>query len=315
MPRQVGRADTSAELDLLSDAARVQELVNRASRLVGQFGPLGEPSKVNDVLKALADYSMLDIEDICGAAQRAAGTDPERFIGSYGDLYVAVETADRAVGQVELLEERGRIGDAARVTAVCELIRTSFVDLSSEFRRFDQSSTSILAKAHIDALPLARKPVEQAILQSATVDTTDIAKVSASQLAISNAYYESVLAQAKRSFNAAVVTATVGSLFFLAAIYTASVEKSLAVPVIGALSGSVVEVIAGLNFWLYTRTSAQLDAFHLRLERMQRFLVANSVCQTLRGKTRESALANLINTVVGDDTAAVIGVTPVGPEQ
>lgn len=313
MPNQTERAG-SAGLDLLSDAARVQQLVDRATQLIGRVGPAGEPGKVNDTLKALADYSMLDIEDICDAAQRAADTDAERFVSSYGDLYVALETADRAVGQVELLEERGKISDAARVTAACELIRTSFADLSGEFRRFDQSSTSILAKAHVDALPLARKPVEQAILQSATVDATDIAKVSASQLVISNAYYESVLAQAKRSFNAAVVTATVGSLFFLVAIYEASAEKSLAVPIIGALSGSVVEVIAGLNFWLYTRTSAQLDAFHLRLERMQRFLVANSVCQTLRGKARETALANLINTVVGDATVAATGVMPVESE-
>ena len=68
-------------------------------------------------------------------------------------------------------------------------------------------------------------------------------------------------------------------------------------PLVSALAGGIVEVVAGLNFWLYGRTAVQLNAFHQRLERMQRFLVANSVSASLTGEKREAALLDLIKVI------------------
>lgn len=128
-------------------------------------------------------------------------------------------------------------------------------------------------------------------------DPSNIQEVAASQFALSNLYYENVLAQARRSFNAAAIASVAGLAFFMAAIGFAMSTHQLAAPVVSAVSGGIVEVVGGLNFWLYGRTSSQLNSFHLRLERMQRFLLANSVAAGLRDDHREVALSELIKAI------------------
>lgn len=291
---------SARKLDLLSDAARTHDLVDRATTLVNSIAITADPFAIERVQKGFADYSMLNVESICTMAEQAAEVDSERFAKAYGEFYGAMESLDRTISQVEILEEAGRLDDEPKVTAACDLIRTCVADLRYAVRNFDQSAGTILARAHVETLPLPEKATDQAILQSAAVDTTNIAKVAASQLAISNAYYENVLSQARRSFNAAIVAAVLGLFLFLAAVGAALAKDSVPASIISALSGAVVETIAGLNFWLYARTSVQLDAFHLRLERMQRYLVANSVCESLRGKSRDVALADLVRTIAND---------------
>ena len=125
-------------------------------------------------------------------------------------------------------------------------------------------------------------------------DPANIQEVAASQFALSDRYYENVLAQAKRSFDAAVAASVVGLVFFLAAIVFAISTHQLTAPIMSAVGGGVVEVVGGLNFWLYGRTSVQLASFHLRLDRMQRFLIANSVSASLTDDHRDLALSELI---------------------
>ena len=77
----------------------------------------------------------------------------------------------------------------------------------------------------------------------------------------------------------------------------ALVSKQLSAALISSVGGAIVEVVSGLNFWLYSRTSIQLNSFHVRLERMQRYLVANSVAASLSGEHRESTLEKLVKII------------------
>jgi hypothetical protein len=145
---------------------------------------------------------------------------------------------------------------------------------------------------------------EAAIQEAATVDPANIQEVAASQLAIGNSYYSSVLSQARQSFVAAVVVAVVGFVLFLVAVAVALAGGSLSASVLSAVGGGTVEVIAGLNFWLYARASSQLDAFHFRLETMQRFLVANSICLGIGDQERDKTMAELVREVAGITTTS-----------
>jgi hypothetical protein len=147
-----------------------------------------------------------------------------------------------------------------------------------------------------DLLPTETE-VGGALKDLSKADPSNIQEVAAAQFALSNLYYENVLAQARRSFNAAVIASAIGLFFFLAAVAFAVSTNRLATSVISVIGGGIVEVIGGLNFWLYARTAIQLNSFHLRLERMQRFLLANSVSSSLEGDRRELALADLIKTI------------------
>ena len=71
----------------------------------------------------------------------------------------------------------------------------------------------------------------------------------------------------------------------------------LDVAIISSISGGIVEVIAGLNFWLFGRTATQLDLFHVRLEQTQRFLLANSVCENLGSDARDTARSELVRSI------------------
>jgi hypothetical protein len=145
--------------------------------------------------------------------------------------------------------------------------------------------------------------ISDAIDDVSKADPTNIHEVAAAQFKLSNLYYENVLNQARRSFNAAIIAAVVGLAFFLGSVAFSVVSRELSTSVISLVGGSIVETIAGLNFWLYGRTSSQLNYFHLRLERTQRFLIANSVAASLAGKFRERALAELIKTLTTPETA------------
>lgn len=90
-----------------------------------------------------------------------------------------------------------------------------------------------------------------------------------------------------------------GLLFFIAAVgfilSGVGVENNL--PTISAISGAFIEVVSGLNFYLYGKALDKLDTFHVRLGQTQRFLLANSICMKLESKERQSSLAKLVDTI------------------
>jgi hypothetical protein len=141
---------------------------------------------------------------------------------------------------------------------------------------------------------------DEAINAVARTDPRNIQEVAATQFTLSNSYYQNVLDQARRSFVAAAIAASLGvALFFLAVGFALTKDKFDAA-VITTVGGGVVEVIAGLNFWLYSRTALQLNAFHIRLERMQKYLLANSVCANLNGDIRDETMSELVRTIAAD---------------
>ena len=150
----------------------------------------------------------------------------------------------------------------------------------------------------VKSLKLANKAIQSV----AKADPSNIQEVAASQLDISNSYYQSVLDQARQSFRSAIIAGAIGFAFFLAAVAFVLAQDEPDAAIISAISGGIAQAIAGLNFWLYGRTAQQLDAFHIRLEQTQRFLLANSVCENLESAERDAARANLV-TLIATHTA------------
>ena len=64
-------------------------------------------------------------------------------------------------------------------------------------------------------------------------------------------------------------------------------------------------MISGVSLSVYAGARRQLFAFLQVLERMQRFLLAHAMCDSLTGKAREDALAKVISAVAGDSTATI----------
>jgi len=113
----------------------------------------------------------------------------------------------------------------------------------------------------------------------------DIQSVGASNLCLLESFYTCVRNQSQQSFIWALIAAGIGCLFFFFAIASLVLFEGRDISNITSvslLSGTIIEAIAGLNFYLYGRTSAQLASFHVYLDRTQRFLLANSVCEKIK---------------------------------
>jgi len=136
-----------------------------------------------------------------------------------------------------------------------------------------------------------------AIESAKEADPTNIQQVYASQLQLINSYYESARAQSDRSFIWAVRAAAIGLIFFIAAIAFLLLRQPSDVAVVSVISGALIEVISGINFYLYAQTSKQLDTFHARLERTNRHLLANSVAQQLDGEAKSETIKALVQTI------------------
>ena len=106
-------------------------------------------------------------------------------------------------------------------------------------------------------------------------------------------YYEDVLLQAKQSFRSALGAAILGTLFFGLAVWM----KDDGMVNAGLVAGAIVSVISGVNFWLYGKAARQFSVFHVCLERTNRFMLANTMCESMESTTRDQLRAELVRIV------------------
>ncbi len=92
-------------------------------------------------------------------------------------------------------------------------------------------------------------------------------------------YYQDVRRQAQQSFYMALGAAVVGCVFFVYAAIVFMGQGEAAS--ISLVSGSLIQVIAGINFYMYGKAARQFSAFHICLERTNRFLLANTLCDNI----------------------------------
>ena len=119
-------------------------------------------------------------------------------------------------------------------------------------------------------------------------------------------YYKDVQRQAKISFDTACTVARWGFYVLIATLtYTLIMDfmsrvtaapqdnpNLMTVAKIGAVSGALMEFIAGITFWLYARGARQFGAFHICLERTHRYLLAFKITEQM--KEKDATLHNLV---------------------
>jgi hypothetical protein len=127
----------------------------------------------------------------------------------------------------------------------------------------------------------------------------DVQEIAASQIQLLTSYYDLVLGQARRSFRWALIAAGIGLGFFLASLAFLLLMQLQNVATVSLISGALIEVISAINFYLYKTTSDQLANFHTRLDLTQRFLLANSICDSLEGDIKSKARYEIIKTITG----------------
>jgi len=153
-----------------------------------------------------------------------------------------------------------------------------------------------------DSLPTA----QQAGVQNIAAGTTQLsasASDAPQQIGVATntqllGYYTDVLIQSNKSFQLARSAALVGVVFFIAAVVFLLWTNSLEIGIVSAIGGAIVEVIAGLAFYLYGKATDQLQDNRRSMEQTQRFLLANSIANSSLGDDpKQKAIATLVNTI------------------
>ena len=102
---------------------------------------------------------------------------------------------------------------------------------------------------------------------------TDVIKLMSHSLLELKEYYTINKQQARKSFWAALIMSVLGFLVFVVGI-AAMIFYDKDVYVYSMISGSLVEVIAGLFFYLYNRSMQQINIFFGSLLDTQRYLTS-----------------------------------------
>jgi hypothetical protein len=165
-----------------------------------------------------------------------------------------------------------------------------------------------LAANASEGLPAGQASSVTALITSteelANIDMDEPQEVLSKFGNVLNSYYTVALAQSARSFTWALVAAGVGVVFFMGAIIFLLVRESVEAATVSAIGGAIVEVVAGLNFYLYGKTTEQAANHRFSLERMQRYLLANSLVESLSSsESKDESRAKLISAMSESDRA------------
>lgn len=142
--------------------------------------------------------------------------------------------------------------------------------------------------------PIFYEAAEKAMDRLSNIQTDDVRGTAASQIELLSRFYDLSLSQAQRSFRWALISGVVGFVFLLGAIVSIWTDNK-DFTMVTLASGVMIEFISTINFYLYNKTITQLTLFQGRLEITQRFLLANSLCESLGDELRDSTRAALIN--------------------
>jgi hypothetical protein len=140
---------------------------------------------------------------------------------------------------------------------------------------------------------IARSQVESSLSQhceavGAAINSGDIGQTVTAVQQLILRYYDNVRGQADESFESAkrvarwgfvLLAVTIAYVMFMDLLphiwvgFLKSDRNPMDIGAIGIIGGSVMEVVAGVQFALYGRATKQFGAFHICLERTHRYLL------------------------------------------
>ena len=113
-------------------------------------------------------------------------------------------------------------------------------------------------------------------------------------------YYVISKRQAVRAFSATLIACVLGFVIYILGIIV-SIDSSNGGMIYSTIAGSVVEIIAGLFFWLYSRTTQQLSIYHERLGKTEKYLSAIQLIEKITDSNKDAAYKLIIESMLNDN--------------
>lgn len=168
---------------------------------------------------------------------------------------------------------------------------------------------SYIAKRSIDKADEKNedKQVEKAIeeIKIDNAENDNVLEIMLKNVKELREYYVISKQQARKSFSAALFICFFGiCIYLLGIIAFVWFEKDISI--ISVISGTVVEVIAGLFFWLYKEATKQLSIYHQRLGATERYLIVYQMICEVPEEKRYEEQRNFINFVLKDNQYQIL---------
>jgi hypothetical protein len=133
--------------------------------------------------------------------------------------------------------------------------------------------------------------VDASVTRIGDAEPGDVHGIAAEQIRLLSNFYRSALSRTT------MIAASVGLALFIGAGIFMMTELPQTIATISIVAGAVVEVVAGINLYLYNKVASQTAELQLRLEQTQRFLLANTICEHLDDSTKQTTRASLVATI------------------
>ena len=113
--------------------------------------------------------------------------------------------------------------------------------------------------------------------------------------------------QVRNVFSAALFTCCLGFIIFATGIIAFSSQRSIAIIVCSTTAGAVIEIIAGLIFWIYARSLEQLNTFHKTFYDNQKLLSSIHLVNSVSETNKDALYAYIVQNTLGNGNPADFG--------
>jgi hypothetical protein len=134
------------------------------------------------------------------------------------------------------------------------------------------------------------------------IDTgdTDVLKLMIKNVAELREYYVINKQQARNSFSAALFISVLGFILFAAGVIISYYSTLPNIIQYSTIGGAVVEIIAGLFFWLYSKAITQINLFHTSLLKTEKFLTAIQLVDKISPENRDKTFSFIISKIISE---------------
>lgn len=119
-------------------------------------------------------------------------------------------------------------------------------------------------------------------------------------------YYIINKQQARNSFSAALFISFLGFVLFAFGVIITYFYKTDNIIQYSTISGTIVEIIAGLFFWLYSKAINQINIFHSSLLNTEKFLTAIQLVEKISPNNRDRTYNFIIEKIIDTKSSDIV---------
>lgn len=146
-----------------------------------------------------------------------------------------------------------------------------------------------------------KKEIDEEVSKVRTIvanQKDDVLKLMMNNVSELNVYYVINRLHARRSFAAALTACILGFLLFALGLILYYFRQGDNIPLFTTVGGAIVEVVAGLFFWLYNKCIQQLRIYHSALQKTERFLTGIHLVDKVSEEKKDEAYKMIIASIV-----------------